>query len=82
MADAVKAVGQNVQKDAADELVRIERHDAVARLSFASVILPFEDDTLAIEGDEARVGDGDAVGEAGSGKIDLFPQLLRFCQDT
>ena len=65
MADAVKAVGQNVQKEAADELVCIERHEAVARLTLASIIFPFEGDTLAIEGEEARVGDCRAVGVAG-----------------
>ena len=65
MADAVKAVGQDVQQEAADELVRIEGHDAVAGLAFAPVIFVFEADTLAIEGDEAGIGDGDAVGIAG-----------------
>ena len=54
-----------MQQEAADELVRIERHDAVTGLSVAPVILPFEADTLAIEGDEAGICDGDAMGIAG-----------------
>jgi hypothetical protein len=58
MADAVKAVGQDVQQESADERVRIERHDAVAGLAFAPVIFPLEADAGAIEGDEAGIGDG------------------------
>jgi hypothetical protein len=65
MANAVKAVGQDVRQEAADELVRIERHDAVARFALAPAILPFEADSGALEGNEARIGDGDAVGIAG-----------------
>jgi hypothetical protein len=64
MADAMKAIGQDVKQKAPDELVRIERHDAVAGLALAPVVLPFESDTVAIEGDEARIGDGDAMGIA------------------
>ena len=33
--DAMKAVGQDVKEEAAHELVRIERHDAVAGLVLA-----------------------------------------------
>ena len=58
VADAMKALGQDVQEEAADELVRIECHDAVAGLAVAPVIFPFEADTVAIEGDEAGIGDG------------------------
>ena len=65
MTDAVKAVRQDVQQEAADELVRIERHDAVTGPSVAPVIFPFEADTLAIEGDEAGIGDGDTMSVAG-----------------
>ena len=61
----MEAVGQDVEQEAADELVRIERHDAVTGLSVAPVIFPFEADTVPIEGDEAGIGDGDAMGIAG-----------------
>src|ERR1035438_3871463 len=50
MANAVKAVGQDVQQEAADELVRIERHNAVAGLALAPVILPFEADAGMFRG--------------------------------
>ena len=63
--DAMKAVGQDVKEEAAYELVRIERHDAVTGSSVAPVIFPFEADTLAIERDEAGIGDGDAMSVAG-----------------
>src|SRR6185295_15262962 len=47
-----------------DELMRVERHDAVADLTVAPVIFPFESDTFAIEGDESGIGDGDAMSVA------------------
>ena len=65
MPDAMEAIRQDMQQEAADKLVRIERHDAVTSPSVAPVIFPFEADMLCIEGDEARIGDGDAVGVAG-----------------
>jgi hypothetical protein len=65
VADAMEAVGQDVQQEPADELVRIERHDAITGPSVAPVIFPFEADTLAIEGNETGIGDGDAMGIAG-----------------
>ncbi len=65
MTDAMKAVGQDVQQEAADELVRIECHDAVTGLAVLTVIFPFEADTFAVEGDEAGIGDSDTMGIAG-----------------
>ena len=65
VADAMEAVGQDVKKETADELVGIERHDTVTGRSVAPVIFPFEADTVAIEGNEAGIGDGDAMGVAG-----------------
>ncbi len=47
MANAVKAVGQNVEQEAADEFIAVERHEAVAVLTFAPIILPFEGDAPA-----------------------------------
>jgi len=65
MTDAMKAVGQDVQQETADELVRVEGHDAVTGLAGLTVIFPFESNTLAVEGDEAGIGNGDAMGVAG-----------------
>ncbi len=65
VADAVEALGQHVDEEAADELVRCERHGLVALVPFAPVVLVLEGDAVVVEGDEAAVGDGDAVGVAG-----------------
>jgi hypothetical protein len=59
--DAVKALRQDVHQEAADELVGIERHHAVSLGTIEAVILPLEGDTVAIERDQAAVGDGDAM---------------------
>ena len=64
VADAVKAVGQHVEEEAADELRRCEGHDLVAVAAFCTVILPGEGDAVVVEADQAAVGDGDAVGVA------------------
>jgi len=61
VADAVKAGGQYVDQESADELVGCQRHDLDARWSLEAVILPFERDAFVINGDKAAVGDGDAV---------------------
>src|ERR1700739_681046 len=76
VSDAVKAVGQDMDQEAADKLVGVERHKLVAGVAFGPVILPFESHALAVEGDEAAVGNsnpvrvGGPVGEysAGSAK--------------
>ena len=54
MADAVEAVGQDVDQEAADELVGGERHKLVASVALGPVILPFEGDAPA--GEERRGG--------------------------
>ena len=63
--NAVEPVGQDVDQETADELVGVERHELVASVSLGSVILPFERHALAVEGDEAAVGDRDPVRVAG-----------------
>ena len=63
--DAVKSVGQDVDQKAADELVGIERHELVASVALGPVILPFESDALAVEGDEPAVGNSNPVRVAG-----------------
>ena len=67
MADAVETVGQDVEEVAADELVGRQRHRLTPNLAggAGAIILPAERDPVPIHGDEAAVGDGDAVGVAG-----------------
>ena len=63
--DAVEPVGQDVDQEAADELVGVERHELVAGVALGPVILPFEGHALAVEGDEPAIGDSDPVGVTG-----------------
>ena len=62
MADAVKAVRQAVEKEPADELMRIKRHQpgCVA----VTVIAPAKGYAGLVGADQATVGDGDPVGVA------------------
>lgn len=69
VADAVKAVGQCVKKEAANELVGLELH-GLCRAALA-VILPREGDMIVVEGDEAAVGDRDPMGIAAEISQDL-----------
>jgi hypothetical protein len=57
---AVEALGQDVDEDAADNLVRAERHGGVAARPFHA--LDLEGDARLVGGDQAAVGDGDALG--------------------
>jgi len=61
MTDTVETVGQDVDQEAADELIGVERHKLVASVALGPVILPFEGHALAVEGDEAAVGNSNAV---------------------
>src|SRR5499425_312870 len=63
--DAMKSIGQDMDQEAADELVGVERHKLIASVAFGPVILPFESDALAGEGDEPAVGNSSAVCVAG-----------------
>ena len=62
-ADADKAAGQDVEQEAAQELLRIERHHSL--LITVGIILPAESNLVTVEGHEAMVGDGYAMGIAG-----------------
>jgi hypothetical protein len=42
MADAVEPPGQDVKQEAADELVRLERHDLLALRADAAIVLVSE----------------------------------------
>src|ERR1035437_7601455 len=55
---------KHVDEEAADELVGGERHDLLPLTTFGAVVLPLEGDAVAVERDEAAVGDGNAVGVA------------------
>src|SRR3954452_966861 len=55
MADAVKPLGQDVEQEAPDELVRCKRHGAIPRLPVAAVILVAEGDAALVEGKQAAV---------------------------
>ena len=64
MADAVKALGQDVHKEAPDELVGVERHGAMAVSTTAAVILVSERHARPVERYQTMVRDRDAVGVA------------------
>ena len=64
MADAVKTCWQDMDEEAADELVGREPHDLLPRVATDAVILVLERDAGAVAGKQAAVGDGDAVGIA------------------
>ena len=65
MPDAVEPVGQDMQQEAADELVGSERHglDPLAPLRAVpgAVVLPAERDAARVVRNEPAVGDRDAV---------------------
>src|SRR5215472_9454844 len=67
VADPVEALGQHVHQEAADELMRGERHrlPAVGAVGAVdAVVLPPEGDGIGVGGDQSAVGDGDAMGVA------------------
>lgn len=59
MTNAVKAVRNGVKQETADELVGIERHHLL--LATRSIVLPSEGDAIAIDVDEAAIGDGNTM---------------------
>ena len=64
VADAMEALRQHVDQEAADELVGRQRHRLVSGGPFDPIILPLEGDALVVGRDQAAIGDGDAVGVA------------------
>ena len=64
MADTVEALGQDMEQEAADELVRAERHDLLPGDAFAAIVFVAEGDAGLVEADEPAVGDGHAVSVA------------------
>src|SRR5882672_7089794 len=61
VANAVEALGQDVDEEAADELAEVERHRGVPARSLDPVVLDLEGDTPLVERDQATVRDGDTV---------------------
>jgi hypothetical protein len=57
MADAVEALWQHMDEEAADELVFGERHPLLTVAALDAVILPSEGDAVLVEGDQAAVGE-------------------------
>lgn len=49
VADAVEPLGQDVEQEAPDELIGIERHHAIPCLPIAAVILVAEGDAALVE---------------------------------
>src|SRR5271156_651234 len=62
LANAMEAIRQGVQQEAADELVGVQPHglDGAA----VAIILPGKSDMVVLAGLDAAVGDGDAMGVA------------------
>src|SRR5215813_160935 len=55
MANAMEALGQDVDEEAADELVDVERHGGVTARSLDPVVLDLEGDPAPVERDQAAV---------------------------
>lgn len=64
VADVVKPAGQQVDEEAADELVDGERHHFAVWLLLVAVILSFESSPGVVECNKAAVGSGDTVSVA------------------
>jgi hypothetical protein len=77
VADAMEAARQNMDQEAADELVGGERHDLPSLTTFGAVVLPLEGDAIVIERDEAAVGDGNAVDVTGTRFAFEAPMTIR-----
>lgn len=65
MPDAVEAARQDMDQEAADELIGGERHDLLTIGAVAAVVLVAEGDAALVKGDQAAVRDRDPVGVAG-----------------
>ena len=70
VADAHETPGQNVEEETAQELRSVEGHDTL--LAAVGIIAPAEADVLAVEGGEAVVADGHAVGVTAEIAQDMF----------
>jgi hypothetical protein len=62
MTDAHEASGEHVEEESAQELVSGKSHNALP--AAMCIVLPAECDMFSIEGEDAVVRDGNAVGVA------------------
>src|SRR5450631_1536973 len=69
-ADAHEAFWQHVEKEAAQEVHCVEGHDAL--LAAVGIIAPSEADAIPVEGGDAVVGDGHAMGVAAEVAQNMF----------
>ena len=76
MTDADEAFGQHVQKETAQELGGAKSH--CAGLATVGVILPAESHALLVEGQQAVIGNGHAMGVATEPVNVNYPNLERF----
>jgi len=76
VANANQTGGQNVQQEAAQELMSGNGHDLV--LAAVSVVPPAEGDALVVEGHEPMVGDGHAMCVAGQVVENMFGAAERW----
>ena len=61
VSNAMEALGQDVEQEAADELVGRERHRLITAWPIDPIVLVPEGDAVLIGGYEATIGDGNAV---------------------
>ena len=64
MTDAMEPAGEDVEQEAADELIGSERHHLLPVGIAAPVVLVAEGDPRLVEAKKAAVRDGDAMGLA------------------
>ena len=64
MTDALEAGRQNMQQEAADKLLDGDGHYFGLPLIGTAVIFPVERQLAVVEGNQALIGDGDAMGIA------------------
>jgi len=69
--DAAETSRQDVEQEATDELINLERHHL--GLVVGAIIFPAEADATVLAGEEPAVGDRDAMGVAPQ----IFQHLLR-----
>ena len=61
MADTMEARGQDMEEEAADELIGAQAQGFVAFARLSPIIVVLEGDAVFIAGDESAVGDRDTV---------------------
>ena len=74
--DANQPLGQDVDEEAAQELMGGKGHDLL--LAAVGIVSPAEGDAIALKGHEAMVGNGDAVGVAGQVVENMFGAAERW----